>query len=101
MKHADIQKLHDAGLITDEQRQKIIEQFQFKEDGGGKFLAIVSLIGAVSKSPPDFCSCSARTPAAGGCPPFAAALLRRTGAKSMEIIARPAKRCSSSVRACS
>ena len=46
MKHADIQKLHDAGLITDEQRQKIIGHFQFKEDGG-KFLAIVSLIGAV------------------------------------------------------
>src|ERR1017187_8486484 len=47
MKHADIQKLHDAGLITDEQRQKIIGHFQLKEDGGGKFLAIVSLIGAV------------------------------------------------------
>ena len=46
MKHADIQKLHDAGLITDEQRQKIIGHFQLKEDGG-KFLAIVSLIGAV------------------------------------------------------
>jgi uncharacterized membrane protein len=47
MKHADIQKLHDAGLITDEQRQKIIGHFQLKEDGGGKFLAIVSIIGAV------------------------------------------------------
>ena len=47
MKHGDIQKLHDAGLITDEQRQKIIEHFQLKEDGGGKFLAIVSIIGAV------------------------------------------------------
>jgi uncharacterized membrane protein len=35
------------GLITDEQRQKIIEHFQLKEDGGGKFLAIVSIIGAV------------------------------------------------------
>jgi len=46
MKHADIQKLHDAGLITDEQRQKIIGHFQLKEDGGN-FLAIVSLIGAV------------------------------------------------------
>ena len=47
MKHSDIQKLHDAGLITDEQRQKIIEHFQLKEDGGNKFLAIVSIIGAV------------------------------------------------------
>jgi uncharacterized membrane protein len=47
MKHADSEKLRDAGLITDEQRQKIIEHFQLKEDGGGKFLAIVSIIGAV------------------------------------------------------
>jgi uncharacterized membrane protein len=47
MKPSDIQKMHDAGLITDEQRQKIIEHFQLKEDGGGKFLAIVSIIGAV------------------------------------------------------
>lgn len=47
MKHGDIQKLHDAGLITGEQRQKIIEHFHLKEDGGNKFLAIVSMIGAV------------------------------------------------------
>ena len=47
MKYGDIQKLHDAGLITDEQRQKIIEHFHLKEDGGNKFLAIVSIIGAV------------------------------------------------------
>ena len=47
MKHSDIQQLHDAGLITDEQRQKIIGHFQLKEDGGNKFLAIVSIIGAV------------------------------------------------------
>jgi uncharacterized membrane protein len=47
MKHGDIEKLHEAGLITDEQRQKIIEHFQLKEDGGGKFLTIVSIIGAV------------------------------------------------------
>ena len=47
MKYADIQKLRDAGLITDEQRQKIVEHFQLKEDSGGKFLAIVSSIGAV------------------------------------------------------
>jgi uncharacterized membrane protein len=47
MKYADIQKLHEAGLITDEQHQKIIAHFQLKEDSGGKFLAIVSIIGAV------------------------------------------------------
>lgn len=47
MKYGDIQKLHDAGLITGEQRQKIIIHFQIKEDGGNKFLAIVSIIGAV------------------------------------------------------
>ena len=46
MKHADIQKLRDAGLITEEQRRKIIEHFDLKEDGN-KFLAIVSIIGAV------------------------------------------------------
>ena len=47
MKHSDIQKIHEAGLITDEQRQKIIERFQLKEDSGGNFLAIVSIVGAV------------------------------------------------------
>jgi hypothetical protein len=47
MKYGDVQTLHDAGLITDEQRQKIIEHFQLKADGGGKFLAIVSFVGAV------------------------------------------------------
>ena len=47
MKPSDIQRMHEVGLITDEQRQKIIEHFQLKEDGGGKFLAIVSIIGAV------------------------------------------------------
>jgi uncharacterized membrane protein len=47
MKHSDIQKLHEAGLITDEQRQKIIERFQLKEDSSGNFLAIISMVGAV------------------------------------------------------
>ena len=47
MKYGDVQKLREAGLITDEQRQKIVEHFQLKEDGGNKFLAIVSFIGAV------------------------------------------------------
>jgi uncharacterized membrane protein len=47
MKHSDIQKIHEAGLITDEQRQKIIERFQLKEDSSGKFLAIISIVGAM------------------------------------------------------
>ncbi len=47
MKYGDIQKLHDTGFITDEQRRKIIEHFNLKEDGGNKFLAIISIIGAV------------------------------------------------------
>ena len=34
MKYGDIEKLHDAGLITGEQRRKIIEHFHLKEDGG-------------------------------------------------------------------
>jgi uncharacterized membrane protein len=46
MKYTDIQKLHEAGLITDEQRQKIVEHFQLKEEGGN-FLAIISIVGAV------------------------------------------------------
>jgi uncharacterized membrane protein len=47
MKYADVQKLHEAGFITGEQQQKIMEHFNLKEDGGNKFLAIVSIIGAV------------------------------------------------------
>jgi uncharacterized membrane protein len=47
MKITDIQKLHDAGLITEEQQRNIIEHFNLKEDGGNNFLAIVSIIGAV------------------------------------------------------
>jgi uncharacterized membrane protein len=47
MKYAEVQKLHEAGLITGEQQQKIIEHFQLKEDSGNRFLAIVSIIGAV------------------------------------------------------
>ncbi len=47
MRLTDIQKLRDAGLITEEQQQQIIGRFQLKDDGGNKFLAIVSIIGAV------------------------------------------------------
>lgn len=46
MKYADIQKLHEAGLITDEQRQRILDHFKLKEDTN-RFLAIISFVGAV------------------------------------------------------
>ena len=46
MKTTDIEKIHEAGLISAEQRDKIIAHFGLKEDGG-KFLVIVSFIGAV------------------------------------------------------
>jgi uncharacterized membrane protein len=46
MKTTDIEKIHGAGLISAEQRDKIIAHFGLKEDGG-KFLAIISMIGAV------------------------------------------------------
>lgn len=45
MKHSDIQKTHEAGLITTEQRDRIIAHFDLKE-GGNKFFAILSFIGA-------------------------------------------------------
>src|ERR1035438_3398530 len=44
MKTTDIEKLHDAGLITAEHQRKIIEHYNLNEDGG-KFLVIVSFIG--------------------------------------------------------
>jgi uncharacterized membrane protein len=47
MKYADIQKLREAGLISEEQQRQIIARFQLKEDGGNKFLVIVSILGAV------------------------------------------------------
>ena len=47
MKLADLQKIHAAGLITDEQRQRIIAHFGLKEEGRGVFLTILSTIGAV------------------------------------------------------
>lgn len=46
MKYADIQKLHETGLISDEQRRKIIEHFNLKEDSN-RFLAIISFVGAI------------------------------------------------------
>ena len=46
MKYADIQKLYETRLITDEQRQRIVEHFKLKEDSN-RFLAIISFVGAV------------------------------------------------------
>ncbi len=46
MRYSDIQKLHDAGLITAEQRSRIVEHFSIKEEGS-RFLGIISIIGAV------------------------------------------------------
>ncbi len=46
MKTTDIEKIHQAGLITAEQRHQIIAQFGLKDDAN-KFLVIVSFIGAV------------------------------------------------------
>jgi uncharacterized membrane protein len=46
MKTTDIGKIHDAGFITAEQRDKIIAHFGLKDEGN-YFLVIVSFIGAV------------------------------------------------------
>jgi hypothetical protein len=46
MKYADVQRLHEAGLISEEQRQKILAHFQLKEEGG-KLLSILSAVGAL------------------------------------------------------
>src|ERR1035437_5524644 len=46
MKPTDIEKIHEAGLITAEQRDKIIAHFNLKEDSN-RFLVIVSFLGAV------------------------------------------------------
>ena len=113
MKHGDVQKLHEAGLITDEQRQKIIEHFQLKEDGGGKFLAIVSIIGAVLIAAGITLLIAAHwndiprgVKIAAGLllmlgfhtggwwlSTLRSSLLRRTGAKCRASIGRPARRC--------
>ena len=47
MKYDDIQKLRESGLITDEQRQKIVAHFRLEEEGGNRFLIIVSFLGAL------------------------------------------------------
>lgn len=46
MKPSDIDKIQEAGLITAEQRDRIIAHFQLKEEDS-RFLVIVSFIGAI------------------------------------------------------
>src|SRR5207244_2850193 len=46
MKYADIEKLHQGGFITAEQQQRIIDHFEIKQEQG-RFLTIISMIGAV------------------------------------------------------
>ena len=46
MKFDDIHRIHEAGLITDEQRDQIIFHFGLKEQAS-RFLVIISFIGAV------------------------------------------------------
>ena len=46
MKHSDIVHLHELGLITEEQQQKIISTLKLKEEGG-KLLLVLSTIGAL------------------------------------------------------
>ena len=47
MKYSDIVRLHELGLINEEQRQQIIEKLQLKEDSGSKLLLVLSAVGAV------------------------------------------------------
>ena len=46
MKSADVDKIHAAGLITDEQRVAIIARFKL-DDQSNKLLVILSIVGAV------------------------------------------------------
>lgn len=46
MKSDDLEKIYSAGLITAEQRDKIISHFRLNDEGG-KFLTIISFIGAI------------------------------------------------------
>ena len=45
MKFEDIQKIHEAGIISEEQRERIIAHFKLKEEGN-RFLVIISFVGA-------------------------------------------------------
>jgi uncharacterized membrane protein len=47
MKQADIDRIFTAGLITEDQRQKIIEHFNLHAESNNRFLAIISTIGGL------------------------------------------------------
>src|SRR4051812_29632594 len=47
MKLSDIQEIHDAGLISEEQRRNIIDHFRL-EHPQNRFLAILVTLGGVS-----------------------------------------------------
>jgi len=46
MKYSDIVKLNEAGLITDQQRDEIIQHYRLKADSN-RFLAIISVVGGL------------------------------------------------------
>ncbi len=46
MKFADVQKMRDAELISDEQQQKIVAHFKLNEESN-RFLVIVSFVGSL------------------------------------------------------
>ncbi|MGA2863903.1 MAG: DUF2157 domain-containing protein [Verrucomicrobiota bacterium] len=46
MRYSDVEKIHQAGLISDAQREQIIEHFKLKEEGS-RFLGIISIVGTV------------------------------------------------------
>lgn len=46
MKFADVEKLREAGLISDEQKQKIVEHYKLQEESN-RFLVIISFVGAL------------------------------------------------------
>ncbi len=46
MKSSDVEKIYQAGLVSADQKEKILIHFKLHEDGN-KFLSIVSLLGAL------------------------------------------------------
>jgi len=46
MNYQDIQKIHESGFITAEQRERIVAHFKLKEQSN-RFLVVVSFLGAI------------------------------------------------------
>lgn len=46
MKHADIQRLHEAGFITDDQRRQILQHYRLREDTH-RFRMVLSIFGGL------------------------------------------------------